>query len=169
MNDTVIMGTIATPAGTLSAAFSPEGLGYLGFHSEGWASCERWVRRWLPQARVEQGGQPLDDLAEQLSAYFAGTLRVFDIPLDLRGTPFQVAAWRALLEVGYGEVRSYSAHAAAIGRPTAIRAVGAANGANPISILVPCHRLVGKNGALVKYGGGLNIKRQLLELEGVAL
>jgi O-6-methylguanine DNA methyltransferase len=169
MSDTSITGTIATPVGELHAAFSPFGLGFLGFHSEGQASCAAWVQRWLPQAQAEHRGAQLDDLAQQLSAYFAGTLRAFDIPLDLRGTPFQIAAWRGLLDVGYGQVRSYSAHAAAIGRPTAIRAVGAANGANPISIIVPCHRLIGKSGALVKYGGGLEIKRRLLELEGVTL
>jgi O-6-methylguanine DNA methyltransferase len=167
MNDTIIVGTIATPAGALGAVISPYGLGRLAFPAEGSAACELWARRWAPAARVERGGAQLDDLAQQLAAYFEGRLRAFDMPLDLRGTPFQIAAWRGLLEIGYGEVRTYSAHAAAIGQPRAIRAVGAANGANPISIIVPCHRLIGKSGALVKYGGGLDIKRRLLELEGV--
>ena len=167
MNDTMIVGTIATPAGTLGAAISPYGLGRLAFPTEGLAACELWARRWAPTAHVQPDGAQLDNLAEQLAAYFEGRLRVFDIPLDLRGTPFQIAAWRALLEIGYGEVRTYSAHAAAIGHPRAIRAVGAANGANPIPIIVPCHRLIGKSGSLVKYGGGLDIKRRLLELEGV--
>jgi len=169
MNDTVIVGTIATPAGAFGAVFSPQGLGRLTFSTEELAACEAWAQRWLPQARVEHGGAQLDDLARQLIAYFEGRLRAFDIPLDLRGTPFQIAAWSALLEIGYGEVRTYSAHAAAIGRPQAIRAVGAANGANPIPIIVPCHRLIGKNGSLIKYGGGLDVKRRLLEIEGVML
>ena len=167
MSDTIIIGTIATPAGALGAAISPYGLGHLAFATEGLAACELWARRWAPAAHVRPDGAQLDDLAEQLAAYFEGRLRAFDIPLDLRGTPFQLAAWRALLEIGYGEVRTYSAHAAAIGRPQAIRAVGAANGANPISIIVPCHRLIGKSGSLIKYGGGLDIKRRLLEIEGV--
>jgi O-6-methylguanine DNA methyltransferase len=169
MNDTVIVGTIATPAGTLGAALSPQGLGRLTFSTEDLGACEAWARRWMPNARVERRGAQFDDLARQLAAYFEGRLRVFDIPLDLRGTSFQIAAWRALLEIGYGEVRTYSAHAAAIGHPRAIRAVGAANGANPIPIIVPCHRLIGKNGSLIKYGGGLDIKRRLLEIEGVHL
>jgi epoxyqueuosine reductase len=165
MSDTVILGTIETPAGPLGAAFSPRGLGRLAFADEGLAVCEAWVRRWLPGAAIARSGPQLDDLAAQLAAYFAGRLRDFSVPLDLRGTPFQLAAWQGLLEVGYGQVRSYAAHAAAIGRPRAIRAVGAANGANPIPILVPCHRLIGSSGSLVKYGGGLDLKRQLLELE----
>jgi O-6-methylguanine DNA methyltransferase len=169
MNDSVIIGTIATPAGVLGAVISPQGLGRLTFPREDLAGCEQWARRWLPGVRIQHGGAQLEQLAEQLNAYFAGTLRAFDIPLDLRGTPFQIAAWQALLEIGYGQVRSYSAHAAAIGRPQAIRAVGAANGANPIPIIVPCHRLIGKSGSLIKYGGGLDIKRRLLELEGVVL
>jgi O-6-methylguanine DNA methyltransferase len=169
MSDTVILGTIETPAGPLGAAFSPRGLGRLAFADEGRDACVVWARRWLPGATIAHGGPQLDHLAAQLAAYFDGRLRDFSVPLDLRGTPFQLAAWHGLLEVGYGQVRSYAAHAAAIGHPRAIRAVGAANGANPISILVPCHRLIGSNGALIKYGGGLSVKRQLLELEGAPI
>jgi O-6-methylguanine DNA methyltransferase len=169
MNGTVIVGTIATPGGTFGAALSPQGLGRLTFSTEGLAACEAWAQRWLPQARVERSGSQLDDLAGQLTAYFEGRLRAFDIPLDLRGTPFQIAAWRALLEIGYGEVRTYSAHAAAIGRPLAVRAVGAANGANPIPIVIPCHRVVGSNGSLTGFGGGIETKRWLLALESPTL
>ena len=166
MNDTIIIGTIATPLGPLGAAFTPRGLGRLAFAGEGQDACEAWARRWLPSAALAHGGPHPDALAAQLAAYFEGRLRDFSVPLDLRGTPFQLATWRGLLEIGYGQVRSYAAHATAIGRPRAIRAVGAANGANPIPILVPCHRLIGSNGSLVKYGGGLEVKRRLLELEG---
>ena len=165
MNDTVVIGTLATPLGLLGAAFTPRGLGRLAFASEGQAACEAWARRCLPGAALVHGGPQLDALAAQLAAYFDGRLRDFGVSLDLRGTPFQLAAWHGLLEVRYGEVRSYAAHAAAIGHPRAARAVGAANGANPIPILVPCHRLIGSNGSLVKYGGGLEVKRRLLELE----
>ena len=169
MSDTVTLGTIATPVGPLGAAFTSRGLGRLAFADEGLAACEAWARRWLPGAALAPGGPPLDALAAQLAAYFDGRLREFDIQLDLRGTPFQLTAWHGLLEVGYGQVRSYAAHAAAIGHPRAIRAVGAANGANPIPILVPCHRLIGASGSLVKYGGGLDVKRRLLELEGARI
>jgi O-6-methylguanine DNA methyltransferase len=169
MDNTVTLGTIATPVGPLGAAFTARGLSRLAFADEGLAACEAWARRWLPDAAIAHGGPAIDDLSAQLAAYFDGRLRDFVIPLDLRGTPFQLMAWHGLLEVAYGEVRSYAAHAAAIGRPRAIRAVGAANGANPIPILVPCHRLIGSSGSLIKYGGGLELKRRLLELEGAPI
>lgn len=113
------------------------------------------------------GGHPLlDELARQLSAYFAGTLRRFDLPLDLQGTEFQKRVWRQLETIPFGETRSYRQIADAIGTPAAVRAVGAANGANPIPIVVPCHRVIGTSGKLVGYGGGLPLKKRLLVLEG---
>ncbi len=90
----------------------------------------------------------------------------FTCPLDLHGTPFQVAVWQALVRIPYGETRSYAEIAQAIDRPRAVRAVGAANGANPVAIIVPCHRVIGSNGTLTGYGGGLPAKRWLLSLEG---
>ncbi|RKT52397.1 methylated-DNA-[protein]-cysteine S-methyltransferase [Saccharothrix australiensis] len=105
------------------------------------------------------------DVIAQLEEYFAGRLTEFDVPLDLRGTPFQRTVWAALLSVPYGQTVSYGELAAALGRPTAARAVGMANGRNPISIIVPCHRVVGSTGDLTGYGGGLARKRQLLEFE----
>jgi O-6-methylguanine DNA methyltransferase len=101
-----------------------------------------------------------------LQAYFAGRLREFRIPLDLRGTDFQMRVWRQLQTIPYGETRSYLQIAAAIGLPKAVRAAGAANGANPVPIIVPCHRVIGASGKLVGYGGGLPLKKRLLELEG---
>jgi O-6-methylguanine DNA methyltransferase len=166
MHDIVIIGTIETPIGVFGAAFSRSGIGRLALPTEGLSVCEAWLARWLPRARVVRDGRQLHDLAEQLAAYFEGRLRAFTIPVDLRGTPFQVQVWRALQGIRYGEVRTYSALAAAIGRPRAVRAVGAANGANPLPIIIPCHRLIGSNGTLVGYGGGLPLKRRLLELEG---
>src|SRR5689334_19361949 len=151
MNDVVITGTIATPLGDVSAAISPRGLGYLGFGEPALAQAAAWAWRWLPEARVLADRSRLSDLAAQLEAYFAGQLREWSLALDLRGTPFQLLAWQALRQIPYGQVRAYSEHAAAIGRPSAVRAVGAANGANPISVIVPCHRLIGKNGSLIKY------------------
>ena len=102
----------------------------------------------------------------QLEEYFSGRRRQFDLPLDLHGTDFQERCWHELLKIPYGETRSYADIARGIGRPTAVRAVGLANGQNPIAIVVPCHRVIGSDGSLTGYGGGLHIKRRLLELEG---
>jgi len=101
----------------------------------------------------------------QLRAYFAGELRDFDLPLDLQGTDFQKRVWQELRNIPYGETRSYSRVASAIGAPKSVRAVGAANGRNPIPIVVPCHRVIGAGGSLVGYGGGLPLKKLLLDLE----
>jgi methylated-DNA-[protein]-cysteine S-methyltransferase len=102
---------------------------------------------------------------DQLSAYFAGSLREFSLPLEMAGTDFQMRVWRMLCKIPYGETRSYRDLAIALGKPTAVRAVGAANGANPLPIVVPCHRVIGANGSLVGYGGGLALKKRLLALE----
>jgi len=102
----------------------------------------------------------------ELEEYFRGHLRNFTLPLDLRGTQFQQSCWQALQAIPYGETRSYAQIARAIGHPQAFRAVGAANHSNPIAIVVPCHRVIAASGQLCGYGGGLHIKRQLLELEG---
>ncbi len=107
----------------------------------------------------------LSDVSRQLESYFASTLREFDVPLDLHGTPFQVEVWTALLAIPFGATASYRDLAQAIGRPKAVRAVGAANGRNPVSIIVPCHRVIGANGTLTGYGGGLPRKQFLLDLE----
>jgi len=106
-----------------------------------------------------------DDVRTQLEEYFAGHRRTFDLPLHASGTAFQQRVWTALLDIPYGETTSYGKTAAAIGAPTASRAVGLANGQNPIPIIVPCHRVIGANGALTGYGGGLDAKRWLLALE----
>lgn len=108
----------------------------------------------------------LVETATQLAAYFAGTLTRFDLPIEFRGTDFQKDVWAALLTIPFGETRSYADIARQIGRPSAVRAVGSANGRNPISIVAPCHRVVGSNGALTGFAGGLDAKRYLLTLEG---
>jgi methylated-DNA-[protein]-cysteine S-methyltransferase len=121
--------------------------------------------------RPPEGGRSVDnpvlkEATGQLRAYFSGRLREFRLPLDYQGTDFQKRVWRQLETIPYGETRSYAQIAAAIGSPRAVRAVGAANGANPIAIIVPCHRVIGSAGKLVGYGGGLPLKQRLLELEG---
>ncbi|MFF5262584.1 methylated-DNA--[protein]-cysteine S-methyltransferase [Actinomadura viridis] len=113
----------------------------------------------------DDGAAPFGAVAEQLAAYFAGELTDFDLPLAMRGTPFQQRVWAALREIPYGETVSYGRLAEEIGSPGASRAVGLANGRNPISVIVPCHRVVGASGSLTGYGGGLERKRHLLDFE----
>ncbi|HYM54367.1 MAG TPA: methylated-DNA--[protein]-cysteine S-methyltransferase [Solirubrobacteraceae bacterium] len=107
-------------------------------------------------------------VAEQLGEYFAGRRTDFDVPLEMEGTPFQLRVWEALREIGYGETISYGELARRIGNPSASRAVGMANGCNPIAVIVPCHRVIGANGTLTGYGGGVERKRLLLDLEARA-
>jgi methylated-DNA-[protein]-cysteine S-methyltransferase len=109
----------------------------------------------------------LETAAAQLGEYFEGTRRSFDLPFELSGTPFQCDVWRSLAEIPYGETISYAELAAMVGRPGAFRAVGQANGANPLPIVLPCHRVVASGGGIGGYGGGLVLKRRLLALEGV--
>jgi O-6-methylguanine DNA methyltransferase len=151
----------------MGAVLTERGLARLTLPGEIYEECEAWAARWEPQARKVANDTRLRLIEEQLCAYFTGALKEFDLPLDLRGTPFQVQVWSALVGVGYGETRTYGQIAAAIGRPDAVRAVGAANGANPVPVVVPCHRIIGGDGKLVGYGGGLDMKRRLLEIEGV--
>ena len=120
-----------------------------------------------PASAESQVASPfIEELVQQLDAYFEGRLQTFDLPLDPVGTDFQKTVWRALLRIPYGETRSYGQIAAQIERPAASRAVGAANGQNPIPIVIPCHRVIGSDGSLTGFGGGLDIKQVLLELEG---
>ena len=107
----------------------------------------------------------LQEATRQLTEYFNGMRQTFDIPLDLRGTPFQVKAWRSLTDIPYGTTASYAEQAGRLGAPRAVRAVGSANGRNPISIVLPCHRVVASNGSLAGFAGGLDAKRWLLDFE----
>ncbi|MFD5750760.1 methylated-DNA--[protein]-cysteine S-methyltransferase [Streptomyces sp. NPDC127033] len=109
---------------------------------------------------------PFTETVRQLTAYFDGELTAFDVPFTLRGTPFQRQVWERLLRIPYGETRSYGELAEELGKPGASRAVGLANGKNPISIIVPCHRVIGSTGSLTGYGGGLSRKQRLLAFEG---
>ncbi|PWW46259.1 methylated-DNA--[protein]-cysteine S-methyltransferase [Melaminivora alkalimesophila] len=158
---------IPTPLGDMLAVASPEGLCLLEFVGQG------GVERELAQVEAARGGPAvagsspiLAQAARELDEYFAGRRRQFCVPLDLVGTPFQRSVWQALLDIPWGETRSYAEQSRAIGRPTAMRAVAAANGNNKVSIIVPCHRVIGSNGTLTGYGGGVQRKRALLALEG---
>lgn len=151
-----------TPVGRLLLAGDADKLRFLLFDSE-----KSRTRHQVPQPDWEQNARPFSEVIRQLKAYFAGQLTEFDVPLEGEGTDFQRDVWSALRDVPYGMTTSYGEIARTIGRPKACRAVGLANGRNPISIIVPCHRIIGSNGSLVGYGGGLDRKTRLLQLEGV--
>lgn len=154
--------TMASPVGELKLVASARGLAAILWEDDDPARV-----RLGPL--VEDAGHPvLVEAERQLGEYFAGTRQSFDVPLDFHGTDFQKSVWAALLAIPYGETRSYAEIARAVGRPTAFRAVGAANGRNPISIIAPCHRVVGTNGALTGFAGGLEAKALLLGIEGRA-
>jgi len=133
------------------------------------ASEEGLVRVEFPPSRPPDDARRDDTrlaaVVGQLAEYFAGTRKQFDVALAPRGTAFQLEVWRTLQRIPYGETRSYADIARSIGRPTATRAVGAANGANPIPIIIPCHRVIGTSGSLTGFGGGIAVKRRLLDLE----
>jgi O-6-methylguanine DNA methyltransferase len=156
-----------TPLGEMVALFTPQGLSLLEFST----ATQRLMREWHHVERYAgapaQAGEDArtHDLGAQIEAYFAGRLRRFDVPLDWVGTPFQQQVWGTLLHIPYGQSWSYAQEAAHMGRPSATRAVAAANGQNKISIIVPCHRVIGSNGRLTGYGGGLPRKQWLLALE----
>lgn len=150
---------IDSPLGGLTLVASDKGLAAILWKDEN-------PRRVLRSSLVEDPDHPvLVETERQLRAYFAGSLTTFSLPLDFKGTDFQKSVWQALLTIPFGETRSYGEIARQIGRPTAGRAVGAANGRNPISIVAPCHRVIGSNGALTGYAGGLAAKEHLLGLE----
>ena len=151
---------IQTPVGLLLATGTAEGIASISFMKNGHPAS--------PAAECKRNDAIFDDLRKQVGAYFGGQLRSFDLPLDPRGTPFQRDVWAALLSIPYGATRTYSDIALAVGRPSAFRAVGAANGANPLPIVVPCHRVIGANGSLTGFGGGMKVKKSLLELESGA-
>jgi len=152
------------------AVAGDEGLYLLAFADGRRAAAEiRRLRRRLARPIVAGPHRHIERVERELRRYFAGRLRTFRVPVALAGTPFQLAVWRRLGRIPFGRVQTYAGLARALGRPRAQRAVGLANGANPLAIVVPCHRLVGSDGALTGYGGGLWRKRRLLELEGAPL
>ena len=149
---------LETPIGTLLIAGDVEAIHEIYFPKNGKARAPQ--PDWTESARG-----PVSNAIRQLKEYFAGKRTDFDLPLAPNGTEFQRTVWQRLQEIPYGETISYGELAKRVGNPKASRAVGAANGANPISIVVPCHRVIGSSGKLVGYGGGLPLKRRLLEME----
>lgn len=151
--------TVASPVGRLTLVASDKGLAAILWEND------RPGRVRLTIARQDRKHPVLLETERQLKEYFAGTRKRFKLPLDFTGTDFQKQVWKALLAIPFGETRSYAQIARQVGRPAAVRAVGAANGRNPISIVAPCHRVIGTNGKLTGFAGGLDAKARLLALE----
>ena len=162
--------SMASPIGTLWITCTPTGVQRIQFEEE-------YAKQAAADSEDAAGSDGSDGAAErtqalcervviQLSEYFDGSRTEFDLPLDLEGTPFQESVWTALSTIPYGETVTYATQAERIGRPSAVRAVGAANGRNPVPIVLPCHRVIGASGSLTGYAGGLDRKRRLLEIEG---
>ena len=149
----------SSPVGDLLLAGDSAGLRRIGFPS-GKGAVE-------PQPRWRHESGCFSDVARQLEEYFGGRRRCFDVELSLSGTEFQLCVLAALMDIPYGETRSYAEIATAINRPAAVRAVGTANSRNPIPILIPCHRVIGADGSLTGFGGGMEVKRFLLNLESI--
>lgn len=156
--ETLFFARTSSPVGPLFLAASEKGLVRLEFEA-------RVMKLDARRVELRESEREISPYLNQLDEYFAGERREFRMPLDLRGTPFQIACWRALVAIPYGETRTYADIARTIGHPNAFRAVGMANNRNPIAIVVPCHRVIATGGSLCGYGGGLDIKRQLLDLE----
>ncbi|SHI19220.1 methylated-DNA--[protein]-cysteine S-methyltransferase [Ferrimonas marina] len=148
---------IPSPLGPILVAADDAGLRYLSFQAG--------AQPLTPQPQWQQDPARFTEVRAQLAAYFAGELSQFDLPLAPQGTEFQRQVWQALTEIPFGHTASYGDIAKAIGRPKAVRALGAANGRNPIALVIPCHRVIGADGSLTGYAGGLAIKQQLLTLE----
>jgi O-6-methylguanine DNA methyltransferase len=154
-----------SPIGPLRIASSEAGLAYLELPGASGRGFSGWLARHGPGARREAAYAPNREAIRQILEYLDGKRSAFELTLDLRGTGFQRAVWDALLAIPYGETRSYGHVARAIGSPAAMRAVGLANGSNPVALVVPCHRVIAAGGKLGGYGGGHELKRRLLAME----
>lgn len=151
----------------LYLAATEKGLCLITLPNESFETMQHWVEKKIPNAALVRDPERMSGYVRQLQQYFEGERTSFTFSFDLRGTAFQVSVWQALTRIPYGRIQSYSDIAEAVGSPNAVRAVGAANGANPIPIVIPCHRVIGKNAELTGYRGGLQVKEELLRLEGV--
>jgi methylated-DNA-[protein]-cysteine S-methyltransferase len=161
--------TVESPCGPLLCLVDETGA-VVRIEFENGRDKQRLAREMASRgARLVEDAERTAEVRRQLEEYFAGRRRTFDLPLAPDGTPFEKTVWEELRRIPFGETRSYAEIARAIGRPGAARAVGRANGANPIPVVVPCHRVIGADGSLTGFGGGLEAKAALLELEGLAL
>ena len=165
-DETIVWAAMKSRIGTIRVAATSRGVCKIALGKETAADFFGWLKRRIGDAprRPERSGivaMALDQIVE----YLNGTRHEFDLPLDVRGTEFQRSAWSAVAGIPYGQTRTYAQVAHTIGQPLAVRAVGAANGANPLPLVVPCHRVLGSDGSLTGYGGGLDVKQRLLEME----
>jgi methylated-DNA-[protein]-cysteine S-methyltransferase len=164
-NPTIYWSLLTHEDWKMYVAATAEGLCYVGSHNNPFMELTDWLSTRFPGSTLIQDDAKLQPYVTELIEYLLGERKSFTVPFDYQGTPFQVAVWKALCEIPYGQTKSYSDIANHIQNPASVRAVGAAIGANPILITVPCHRVIGKNGALTGYRGGLNMKTALLQLE----
>lgn len=146
-------------------AATSKGLVFVGSQNKPIEELFEWANKRLPGSLLVEDDEMLEPYAVEIIQYLEGKRETFSVPFDYIGTPFQLAVWQALCDIPYGQTKSYSDIANAINKPAAVRAVGAAIGANPVLITVPCHRVIGKNGTLTGYRGGLEMKTLLLDLE----
>lgn len=163
----LIRCTIPTPLGEMIVVTSDRGIVLFDFSDNPHLARETDdISRYLPGSRITDGNHPLlTQLTAEIGEYFAGTRRIFDVPLHPVGTPFQLEVWKTLPTIPYGQTRSYAEEARMLGRPTAVRAVAHANGLNRLPILIPCHRVIGSDGTLTGYSGGICRKIELLRIE----
>ena len=166
MMETFLLKRYDSPLGAYTLVSSQRGMVCISSEGETDAQIVKWERNGV---LIQQGNGYNDIATAELDDYFAGRLRQFTVKLDLRGTSFQCDVWQALCHIPYGEIRSYQQVALDVGRPNSARPTGQAIGHNPIGIIVPCHRVIGSDGSLTGYGGGLNKKIALLKLEGIRL
>jgi len=164
--ETIYYAECRMPWVSLLLASNERGLASVQFVGKGEKrSALAWLRRRFPGAKLVRSAEVNQKALEELEAYGRGGRQPFTMPLDLHGSPFQVKVWQALRRIPFGETRSYADIARALGRPKAFRAVGTASRTNPLCIVVPCHRVIGSDGDLCGFGGGLKLKRQLLDHE----
>ena len=163
--ETLFTARLETPFGSLRVASSEKGLCYLELPHANGRGFGGWQKTHAPDARVVERKAQNEAVLDQLTEYASGERRDFELDLDLRATAFQQAVYRHVAQIGYGETLCYADVARAMGNPKAVRAVGAANGANPIPLVIPCHRVIARGGALQGYAGGLELKARLLAME----
>jgi O-6-methylguanine DNA methyltransferase len=164
--ETLAASRFDTPIGPLRVVCSEKGLAYLELPHQNGRGLAGWMKQHAPEAKLLERRVANDVAIDQLLEYTVGARRDFEIDLDLRATPFQLAVYKHVAKIPYGETLAYSEIAELLGQPKAVRAVGAANGANPIPLVIPCHRVIARGGALQGYAGGLELKARLLVMEG---
>lgn len=166
MGERLYRSALDSPIGRLELISSSRGLVAVQIGQRGRHRLDRWLRRQMPGAEMVDAGHEHGKFSGQIREYFEGRRRIFELPLDLRGSQFQRKVWAEVAKIPFGCTATYGEIAHLTGRPRASRAVGAANGANPLPIVIPCHRVIGSDGSLAGYGGGLATKRWLLAHEG---